>query len=163
MGRSSRRPGRDEVAKWPYVDETWTCCSSACASAPVRARSTPRPIPLLKPLVAGPRVAVSRAATHINARKLAPSFLDAVVGRYKGTRLGRQDIDGDIVEDRADGLWTRDVIEGCRVSAAPPLVRVVVAVDPPASSRAGADACGIVAAGIDAGGIGYVLADATVS
>jgi phage terminase large subunit-like protein len=60
-------------------------------------------------------------------------------------------------------VWTRDVIEGCRVPAAPPLMRVVVAVDPPVSSRAGADACGIVAAGIDAGGIGYVLADATVS
>jgi phage terminase large subunit-like protein len=86
-----------------------------------------------------------------------------VVGRYAGTRLGRQEIDGEIVEERADALWTRAVIEACRVAAAPPLARVVVAVDPPASARAGADACGIVAAGIDAGGMGYVLADASLA
>jgi phage terminase large subunit-like protein len=86
-----------------------------------------------------------------------------VVGRYAGTRLGRQEIDGEIIEERADALWSRDAIEACRVGAAPPLARVVVAVDPPASSRAGAAACGIVAAGVDANGMAYVLADATMS
>jgi phage terminase large subunit-like protein len=156
----------DELAKWRHVDETWDMLQFGLrlgAQPREIVTTTPRPIPLLKRLIADPRVAVSRAATDVNARNLAPSFLDGVVGRYKGTRLGRQEIDGEIVEDRIDALWTRDVIEGCRVTAAPPLVRVVVAVDPPASSRAGADACGIVAAGVDAGGVGYVLADATAA
>ena len=84
-----------------------------------------------------------------------------MIGRYAGTRLGRQEIDGEMVEDRPDALWTRDAIEANRLDAAPPLARVVVAVDPPASSGPRADACGIVAAGVDAAGTGYVLCDAT--
>jgi phage terminase large subunit-like protein len=125
--------------------------------------TTPRPIPLVKRLLADPALAVSRAATSANARHLAPAFLDAVVGRYAGTRLGRQELDGEIIEERADALWTREVIERGRAAAAPDLVRIAVAVDPPASSGARADACGIVAAGLDCGGTAYVLADATAS
>lgn len=127
------------------------------------ATTTPRPIPLLKRLLADPRVGVSRSRTQDNAANLAPSFLDHVNERYAGTRLGRQELDGEIIEDRADALWTRDTIEAARVAAAPSLARIVVAVDPPASSSKRADACGIVAAGIDATGIGYVLADETAS
>jgi phage terminase large subunit-like protein len=127
------------------------------------ATTTPRPIPLLKRLLADPRVGVSRSRTQDNAANLAPSFLDHVNGRYAGTRLGRQELDGEIIEDRADALWTRDTIEAGRIAAAPPLARIVVAVDPPASSSKRADACGIVAAGIGATGLGYVLADETAS
>src|SRR5690349_19402416 len=111
--------------------------------------TTPRPIPLLKRLVADPAVALSRASTRDNEKHLAPAFLESVVDRYAGTRLGRQEIDGEIVEDRPDALWSRDEIEAGLVEQTPPLVRVVVAVDPPASSTRGADACGIVAAGVD--------------
>src|SRR3712207_1393117 len=99
----------DELAKWPHVEETWDMLQFGLrlgAHPRELVTTTPRPIPLIKRLVADPRVAVSRAATHVNARNLAPSFLDAVVGRYMGTRLGRQEIDGDIVEERADALWT---------------------------------------------------------
>ncbi|HOV03767.1 MAG TPA: ATP-binding protein, partial [Kaistiaceae bacterium] len=78
------------------------------------------------------------------AVNLAPGFLDAVVGRYAGTRLGRQELEGALIEDRPDALWRRPAIEAARVEAAPGLARVVVAVDPPASHRKGADACGIV-------------------
>jgi phage terminase large subunit-like protein len=99
----------------------------------------------------------------VNARHLAPAFLDAVVGRYAGTRLGRQELDGEIVEERADALWSRSGIETCRVAAAPPLQRIVVAVDPPASSSAGADACGLVAAGRAEDGSIYVIADETAT
>jgi phage terminase large subunit-like protein len=108
-------------------------------------------------------VAVSRARTADNAENLAPAFLDAVVGRYAGTRLGRQELDGDIIEDRPDALWTRDTVEAGRIGCAPPLMRIVVAVDPPASSSKRADACGIVAAGVDESGVAYVLEDATAS
>ena len=154
----------DELAKWPHADETWDMLQFGLrlgARPREMVTTTPRPIPLIKRLSADPRVAVCRAATRVNAANLAPSFLDEVVGRYAGTRLGRQEIDGEIVEERADALWTRDVIEASRCAAAPPLARVVVAVDPPVSSGARADACGIVAAGVDAAGAGYVLADAS--
>jgi phage terminase large subunit-like protein len=107
---------------------------------------------------------VSRARTADNAANLAPAFLEAVVARYAGTRLGRQELDGELIADRADALWSRDRLEAARVPAAPEaLRRIVVAVDPPASSKAGADACGIVAAGLDAAGHAYVLADATLA
>ena len=121
--------------------------------------TTPRPLPLLRRLLEDPAAAVSRARTVDNAEHLAPAFLDAVVGRYAGTRLGRQELDGEIVEERPDALWTRAGLEAYRVPAAPPIARVVVAVDPPASSGRRADACGIVAAGIDAAGTGFVMAD----
>ena len=123
--------------------------------------TTPRTIPLIKALLADPRVAVTRVATRANAANLAPSFLSAVVGRYRGTRLGRQELEAELLEDRPDSLWPRALLERCRVVAAPPLRRVVVAVDPPASSSAGADACGIVVAGLSEEGHAYVLADLT--
>lgn len=124
--------------------------------------TTPRPIALLRRLLADPKVVVSRARTADNAAHLAPAFLDHVVGRYAGTRLGRQELDGDLIESRADALWSREVIEAGRVAAAPDLVRIAVAVDSPASSGPRADACGLVVAGIDEAGRGYVLADATL-
>jgi phage terminase large subunit-like protein len=155
----------DELAKWRLPDETFDNLQFGLRLGP-RPRqlvtTTPKPIPLIKRLVADPRTAVTRASTHANAAYLSPAFIEAVIGRYAGTRLGRQEIDGEIIEDRADALWSRAAIEGCRVDAAPGLQRVVVGIDPPASSRAGADACGLVAAGIAEGGIVYVLEDATV-
>ena len=94
---------------------------------------------------------------------LAPAFVEHVLTRYGGTRIGRQEIDGEIVEERADALWTRAGLESCRVAAAPPLTRIVVAVDPPASAKKGADACGIVAAGRADDGTIYVIADASIA
>ena len=117
----------------------------------------------IKRLMADPSTAVTRAGTIVNARNLSPVFLSTVVSRYAGTQLGRQEIDGDLVEDRADALWSRRMIEECRVDAAPPLMLIVVAIDPPGSSRPGADACGMVAAGRTEEGLYYVLEDATVA
>lgn len=156
----------DELAKWRHVEEAWDMLQFGLrlgAHPRQMVTTTPRPIPLIKRFLADPMVAVSRAKTADNAANLAPVFLDAVVGRYAGTRLGRQELDGEIIEDRPDALWTRDAIEANRVDAAPPLARIVVAVDPPASSSKRADACGIVAAGLDEGGVAHVLEDATAS
>jgi phage terminase large subunit-like protein len=156
----------DELAKWKHVEETWDMLQFGLrlGTHPRQmVTTTPRPIPLLKRFLADPSVAVSRARTSDNAENLAPAFLETVVGRYASTRLGRQELDGDLIEDRPDGLWSRDMIEANRVEAAPPLMRIVVAVDPPASSSKRADACGIVAAGLDEGGTAYVLEDATAS
>jgi len=120
--------------------------------------TTPRPVPLIKRLLADPRVRVSRAATHANRLHLAAEFVRNIQETYGGTRLGRQEIDGELVEESADALWTRAMIEACREAAAPALARIVVAVDPPASSSQRADSCGLLVAGI-----GHVLEDGTVS
>ena len=140
----------DELAKWRHAEETWDMLQFGLRLG-LRPRemitTTPRPIPLLRRLITDPRVAVSRARTADNAANLSPGFLDGVVGRYAGTRIGRQEVEGELVEDRPDA--PREALERLRVGSAPPLARIVVAVDPPASSTRNADACGIVAAGID--------------
>jgi phage terminase large subunit-like protein len=156
----------DELAKWRHAEATFDMLQFGLRLGD-RPRqvvtTTPRPIALLKRLMADPSTALTRAATTANAHNLAPAFLDVVVRRYAGTRLGRQELDGEIVEERPDALWTRAGLEACRVADAPPLVRVVVAVDPPASAGKGADACGLVAAGRAEDGAIYVIADETAA
>ena len=156
----------DEMAKWRYAEATFDMLQFGLrlGSRPRQlVTTTPRPTALLKRLMADPLSAVTRAPTRANALNLAPTFLKSVMARYQDTRLGRQELDGEIIEDRPDALWSRALLESCRVGEAPPLQRIVVAVDPPASSGRRADACGIVAAGVADGGAIYVLADDTVS
>jgi phage terminase large subunit-like protein len=119
--------------------------------------TTPRAIPALKTLLAQDSVAVTRAATRENAANLAPGFVAYLEARHYGTRLGRQELDGELIADNECALWRRDWIETARLREAPALDRIVVAIDPPAGL--GGDACGIVIAGRDAEGQGYVLAD----
>ncbi|SCZ24075.1 Large terminase phage packaging protein [Afifella marina DSM 2698] len=154
----------DELAKWTYAEATFDMLQFGLRLG-INPRqlvtTTPRNVPLVKRLLAAPRTAVTKATTAMNADNLAPGFLEAVVGRYRGTRLGRQELDAELISDRPDALFKRADIEAERVGAAPELIRVVVAVDPPASSGREADSCGIVAAGRGADGFGYVLADKT--
>jgi phage terminase large subunit-like protein len=154
----------DELGKWRRPDDTWDILQFCLRLGP-RPRqvvtTTPRPIKLIKALLADPQTVVTRVSTAANAANLAPSFLEAIVGRYRGTRLGRQELDAEVLEDRADALWPRGLIERARVRSNPPLSRIVVAVDPPASSGPHADACGIIVAGLDEDGRAYVLADCT--
>ena len=155
----------DEVAKWRHPQETWDTLQFGLRLGPRPQEvltTTPRPIPLLRALLADSRVAVSRSRTADNADHLAPGFADGLAARYGGTRLGRQELDGELIHERPDALWDRLRLEAARVPAAPDLARIVVAVDPPVSSGPRADACGIVAAGIDGDGHGYVLADASL-
>ncbi|GGF53059.1 DNA-packaging protein [Azorhizobium oxalatiphilum] len=156
----------DELAKWRRGEATFDMLQFGLRLGDwprQMVTTTPRPGALLRRLLADPATVTSRARTADNAFHLAPAFLDTVLSRYGGTRLGRQELDGEIIEDRADALWSRPALEAAREREAPPLARIVVAVDPPASSRAGADACGIVAAGIDTGGTVHVLADESVA
>jgi phage terminase large subunit-like protein len=156
----------DELAKWRHAEATFDMLQFGLRLGE-RPRqvvtTTPRPIALLKKMIADPRTAVTHAGTIANAYNLAPQFLETVLARYHGTRLGRQEIDGEIVEERNDALWTRAGIESCRVDVAPALKRIVVAVDPPASAKRGADACGIVAVGRADNGTIYVIADESVA
>jgi phage terminase large subunit-like protein len=155
----------DELAKWKYPDATWDMLQFGLRLGR-RPRqvvtTTPRPLPLLKRIMDDSATAISKARTADNPY-LAEAFLSKIVARYQNTRLGRQELDAEILEERNDALWKRNDIEACRVSAAPELRRIVVALDPPASSGEGSDACGIVAAGIGADGFGYVLHDATAA
>jgi phage terminase large subunit-like protein len=159
----------DELAKWKNPDAAFDMLQFGLRLGP-RPRqlitTTPRPIALIKRLVADPRTALTRAGTQANAAFLSPAFLDEILARYAGTRLGRQEIDGEIIDDRPDALWTRTMIEAARVKEAPPeelnLQRIVVGIDPPAGSRAGSDGCGIVAAGLAENGVIYILEDASV-
>jgi phage terminase large subunit-like protein len=156
----------DELAKWRKPEETFDMLQFGLRLGDHPRQvvtTTPRPTPILKRLLADPKTAVTRAPTQANARNLAADFLERIVTRYAGTRLGRQELLGEMVEERADALWTRDMLEACRRDSAPPLQRIVVAIDPPASSHARADACGIIAAGIDADGHVHVLEDASLS
>lgn len=125
--------------------------------------TTPRPSRLIKRLLADPTVLVTRMRTAENAANLAAGFIEAVANRYAGSVLGRQELDGELVEDREDALWTRSMIESAISERPGELRRIVVAVDPPASSRRTSDACGIIAAGMGNDGRAVVLADATLN
>ena len=156
----------DEIAKWRHAEEVWDMLQFGLRLGEhprQMATTTPRPVPLLRRLVEDAATIVTRATTRANAFNLAPRFLDTIVGRYQGTRLGRQELDGEMIDDRPDALFRREDIERMRISSAPELARIVVAVDPPASSSRKADQCGIVAVGRAADGTAYVLADRTIA
>ena len=156
----------DEMAKWRQCDAAFDMLQFGLRLGRHPRQlitTTARPNALLKRLLADPSTAVTHAATSANAFHLAPTFLRNVMARYAGTRLGRQELNGEIIDDRPNALWSRALLEQCRSVAAPGLQRIVVAVDPPATSTKRADACGIVAAGLAEDGIVYVLADDSVS
>lgn len=153
----------DELAAWKHPD-AWTqlLMGLRLGEDPrVVVTTTPRPTPLIRELVAQHTTAVTRGATRDNAANLAPQFLDAIVARYAGTRLGRQELDGEILDDNPGALWKRDGIDAARVRAAPDLRRIVVGVDPAVTSNAASDETGIVVAGLGFDGRFYVLGDAS--
>jgi phage terminase large subunit-like protein len=117
---------------------------------------------LIKDLVKDPMTAITRGSTFENKGNLAKSFLQKIVQRYEGTRLGRQEIDAELLGDVEGALWTYSMLDSLRVAKAPEMRRIVVAVDPSVAdpkASPGADECGIVVAGLGADGHGYVLDD----
>jgi phage terminase large subunit-like protein len=154
----------DEFCKWPAPQAALDMVLMALRLGK-RPRmcltTTPRAIEPLKDLLALADVAVTRCGTSANAGNLAPGFLAGLELRYGGTRLGRQELDGELIEDNEAALWKRDWIERSRVRRAPELLRLVVAIDPPAAI--GRDECGIVAAGLSGEGEAFVLADASAA
>lgn len=154
----------DEIAKWSEGIAAWdnlTLGLRKGARPRVVATTTPRPVPLVRRLMAEPGVLRTQGRTADNHVHLGDGFVEAVTGLYAGTRLGRQELDGELIEEVEGALWTRALIEERRARAPETLRRVLVGVDPPAS--AAGDACGIVACGLGGDGIGYVLGDHSVS
>lgn len=152
----------DEIAKWKHGIETWDMLQFGLRLGDhprIVATTTPKPVALMKRLLADREVAQTIMRTSDNAEHLAPGFLKTVNAQYGGTRLGRQELDGELVEDRQDALWKRADIEKIQGIRPEKLNRIVIAVDPPATSTKRSDACGIVAAGLDDDGTGWVLAD----
>jgi len=155
----------DEAGKWVHAQETWDMLAFGLRLGE-RPRTvvttTPRPTGLMRQLIGDRGTVMTRARTVDNLVNLAPGFVEALAERYGGTRLGRQELDGELIESREGALFDRAVIEASRVKEVPALTRVVVAVDPPASHGRAADACGIVAAGVDTDGRVHVLADESI-
>lgn len=158
----------DELAKWGHGGSlAWDNLMFGLrqgADQRVIVTTTPKPGDLIKRVLADPATRVTGGRTTENY-DLPRAFVEAVTTRYGGTRLGAQELDGELIEDVAGALWTRAMIERALgdsplAGTVPDLSRVVVAVDPPASATG--DACGIVACGIDAEGVGHVLDDASV-
>jgi phage terminase large subunit-like protein len=153
----------DEIASWRYPD-AWDQLMFGLRigkNPRVVATTTPRPVKLIRNLLAreGKDVVVTRGRTIENAANLAPAFLSEIMRRYEGTRLGRQELDAEVLEDVPGALWMREWIDRDRVVAAPELRRIVVAVDPAASTSEGSDETGIIVAGIGGDKHGYVLDD----
>jgi phage terminase large subunit-like protein len=155
----------DEIAKWREPERGFDMLqfSLRLGDHPqMVATTTPRSIPLLKKLLADPSGVVTRSRTRDNAENLAPTFVSDMARRYAGTALARQELDGEIVDSRAGALWRRDWIDANRVTHAPELQSIVVAVDPPVTATASSDACGIVVAGIGPDGRAYIISDRTI-
>lgn len=157
----------DEVAKWRYMRETFDqlMFGLRLGSRPrMCITTTPRPVPLIRELLARGDVAVTRGGTKENRANLAATFWAEVNNRYAGTRLGRQELDGEVVDDVPGALWTRKTLDEARVreDALPPFRRVVVAVDPAVTSGEEADETGIIAVALGEDGRAYVLADASL-
>lgn len=155
----------DELAKWRSPERAWDNLQFALRLGQHPRQlvtTTPRPIPLLRHLMQDKATVISRSRTLDNGAHLAASFLAEMARRYEGTLLGRQELDGEIIEDVAGALWRSDWIETARVESAPELARIVIAVDPPVTATPDSDACGIVVAGIGLDHRGYVLADRTL-
>lgn len=151
----------DELAAWRFGD-AWDQLLLGLrlgADPRVVVTTTPRPTKLIRDLVGSSMTHVTRDSTYANAANLAQAFLAQIVHQYRGTRLGRQEINAEILEDVEGALWNHAAIEASRVARAPDLVRVVVAVDPAVTAEAGSDETGIVIAGVAANGHGYVLDD----
>ena len=126
--------------------------------------TTPRPIPIIRALLAEKDAVVTRGSTFDNCPNLAPAFLAQIVARYEGLAIGRQELYAELLEETPGALWTRALIDRGRIAgdAAPgDFAEIVVGVDPPASTGARADECGIVVAARRANGAIYVLADLT--
>lgn len=147
----------DELASWKYP-ETWDMLMFGMRlgeKPQVAVATTPRPIKLIKELMSQKTTVISRGTTYDNRPNLSPAFFQQVVGKYEGTRLGRQELNAEILDDVPGALWKRANLDDNRATKHPDLVRVVVGVDPHATTGE----TGIVIAGKGSDGRGYVLDD----
>jgi len=158
----------DEFCAWSYPEYVLSNLRLALRlgdNPQMVVTTTPKPIPALKRLMNAKGVVISHGKTADNQDNLAPNFITAMDEAYGGTRLGRQELGGEFLEDISGALWTRELIEGCVVSSYPQMDKVILAIDPPVSTGERADSCGLIVAGRAGTGRAakaYVLHDGTV-
>lgn len=153
----------DEVAKWKY-EEAWDNLMFGLRlglNPQCVATTTLKPKKWIKRIIDAPTTVVTSGSSYENKHNLAPGFFSDILSKYEGTRLGRQEIYGEYLDDVPGALWTRKQIDELRVKSAPDMQRIVVAIDPAMTSGEDADETGIVVAGKGADGHGYVLKDLT--
>lgn len=156
----------DELAKWRYATQAFDQLQFGLrlGRRPIQiVTTTPRPVEILKKIIQFKTTFITKGKTYDNLRNLAPSFRETIVGRYEGTRLGRQELDAEMLDDNPDALWSHELIDEHRLRKEDmprqlDLNRTVVAVDPPATESG---RCGIIAAG-EKDGHAYILEDASI-
>src|SRR4051794_16201511 len=157
----------DEIGAWENADDTWDQLSFALRltgplgdEPAIVGTTTPRNTKLLRRLLADPGTVVTRATTYDNSANLNAAVLEHLERRYASTRIGRQELLGEMLLDVEGALWTRAMMDECHLDHRPAeLRRIVVAIDPAGSSNKNSDETGIIVAGVDRAGIGYVLKD----
>lgn len=157
----------DELAKWRYARETWDQAQFGLRLGRHPRQivtTTPRPIELVKAILGGSegKVHTTRGSTMENRSNLAGGFIERIQKRYAGTRLGRQELEAEVLSDMPGAIWSQSVIDAYRVSTAPELGRTVISVDPAVTNTEDSDKHGIIAAGIGPDQAGYVLEDASM-
>lgn len=164
----------DEMCKWRYAQEAWDNLQFGMRLGEHPRQivtTTPRPIKLLKEIILRSDTAISKGSTMENLMNLAPPFKKAVVDKYLGTRIGRQELNAELLDDVPGALWTRTLLEETRIRPVdsltqivlPHFVRVVVSVDPQKELGESAAETGIMVMGIDSRGHGYLLEDLSVN
>lgn len=154
----------DEPAKWKYPTEVWDNLEMGLrlGSDPrIVATTTPRPIPLLRELIKDPMTKVTRGSTYDNVGNLPSAYVDRMRNKYEGTRLGRQELHAEMLEDTPGALWTHTLLESTRVRTHPQMVRIVIGIDPAVTCGENADDTGIIVAGFGEDGRLYILRDLT--
>lgn len=162
----------DELAAWTDAGATWDMAMFGLRlgkKPQVCVTTTPRPIPIIRELIRDPSTVVTGGSTYANRANLAPTFFDKIVRKYEGTRLGEQELNAQILDEAEGALWSRDMIvelprpDGFDMKAhRQTFARIVVGVDPPASSRGENALCGIVVAGLKFDRTAEVLADYSI-
>lgn len=162
-GKNSAWAWVDELAAWSYSDSWDQLLLGLRIGEDPRCviTTTPRPTSLIISLVKDPNTVVTRGSTDDNRVNLAPAFYEHIISKYRGTTIGRQELEGELLADIPGALWKRAQIERDRVLKVPDLRRIVVAIDPAATSGEKADDTGIMVAGLGADGHGYALSDLT--
>lgn len=160
----------DELCAWNKDRETYDMlqfCLRLGKHPRIFITTTPKPTKLLRDIVKNDKTLVVRGSTFDNSANLAETYIQAVRSQYEGTRLGRQELYAEVLDEASGALWNRTLLEACSFETDDPLEfsktlrRVVVSVDPAVTSNAESDLTGIIVAGIDVNGCSYVLEDAT--
>jgi len=160
----------DELCAWNRDRDTWqmlSFCLRLGKHPQTCITTTPKPTKLIRDIIKNPKTIVTSGSTFDNKDNLAETYLESVKTEYEGTRIGRQELYAEIMDEASGALWTRDVLAKAEVDIEDPvefaktLARVVVSVDPAVTANAESDMTGIIVAGMDINGICYILQDAT--